>query len=213
MLQSEKKLASVYREQISEQIIKNQLTNSTLTLDQLSLDTLDKKLSDKRIIASQLMRQRQRFNQSAFGSQHLALGAQLEADLALEWFAWPNQVNSLPERSGWPSQVCRLCSRSRPKDSSVGAKQASSSLSLDPTLQSSEPDEGADQSDDIYCEQFKSFPGNSFAYFIRPFVMTVQLLCASLTLALLIILLRVRKSRVSSNLQRRILCISLHPTL
>lgn len=214
VLNSEKRLVSKYREAVSEQLILNQLVNASLSLDQLALDSLDERLGDKRLIGEQLARQQLQWASSnASGPEErakhdsrqagqFALGAQLEADIALEWFAQSNA--STFEATKWPAQVCRLCrphqSRQPTGNQSVDLSVAttSASLALDPSIQQASPtEEGAD--DEIfYCEDFRSSGENPLARLVRPTVMTLQATCALLTLVLLAILLRIRKSRVST---------------
>lgn len=98
---------------------------------------------------------------------HFALGAQLDADASLAWFADE-------PAAGWPRQVCRLCAAPRARPEGVGGGSHSRTN----------------------CSEFGA-GAELAAGWLRPLVASLQALCALATLALIGILLRVRKSRVS----------------
>lgn len=159
-------------------------------------------------------------------SRHFALGAQLESDSALQWLASDFQSDSVapidanlfrtvqsgggltnPASASWPPQVCRLCKPQLITSSIVQEPQAetensktynkSSALYPSPSSQvGASSDQGWQLPDSAVCSEFPERSRN----WARPLVLTLQSSCVIIALALIGILFRCRKSRVSDRI-------------
>lgn len=191
----------------------NQLNsqNASQSLERLALE-LDEQLGDKLYVANQLRLQQQHTQQRQLAyrgqtnKQFFALGAQLDSDAALEWFTGAHwSASSEPSYSSPPpTQVCRLCKRTRGTNQST-MKEIRENNDNEPIMNNSNENgvdvELAEQNKrekaGLFCTSDFQQPNTRW---IRPLVLVLQSICVLITMILIAILLRVRKSRVSVQL-------------
>lgn len=180
-----------WRDQLAEQVNSASSLNSNSTFERLALE-LDEQLGDKLYVANQLrLQQKQKYYQQngiikkldlQTSKQYFALGSQLDSDAALDWFTGG--------RASWPNQICRLCKRPiRIHGGGNTTTTNQSSINLEAAASSNNVLESG-----AFCTSEFQLPNTGW---IRPFVLGLQSICVLITLALIAILLRVRKSRVS----------------
>lgn len=181
------------RERLVEQLMTRASANATFAFDQLTLLTNDdddaEQLANRAHVLDRLQQQQHSHHArppvhhppGGAGVQQphwLSLGAQLETDANLEWFS---RGLAQLESDGWPSQGCQVCQQhQRTGNSPAGSNNNSTPV------------------EDHYhdtCVEFRPFTGSQLNW-IRPLVAAVQSLCLLVTLILIGILLRIRKSRV-----------------
>lgn len=180
-----------WRDQLAEQVNLASLTTNS-SFERLALE-LDEQLGDKLYVADQLrLQQKQKHYQQhrlkrpnwQTSKQYFALGSQLDSDAALDWFTGGH--------TSWPHQICRLCKRTRlanNTDRSINSSNINNKNSNDNDKQAvNVPEVGT------FCTSEFQQPNTSW---IRPLVLALQSICVLITLALIAILFRVRKSRVS----------------
>lgn len=184
--------------------------NKNSTFERLALE-LDEQLGDKLYVANQLRsQQKQKYHHQQqqrqgrlkrpdwqTSKQYFALGSQLDSDAALDWFTGG--------RESWPQQICRLCKRMHHGNNSSNNNSSSSAISNQSINLASEG--GLDGGNEKYngkqvnALEVGTFCSSEFEQpntrWIRPLVLVIQSICVLITLALVAILLRVRKSRVS----------------
>lgn len=154
-----------------------------------------------------------------FGAQHFTLGAQLDADAALAWFAsGSGSANSELSWRAWPRQVCRQVTNGRGRASSTDCSSGSSGneclmnrteLADDKALGLADLDQsragkfgGAHTNNDYEDDKDDkddSIEWTSAIYLSRVLVFAAHLLCVCADIILIGTLFRVRKSRVSSS--------------
>lgn len=200
----QRQATELYRDKLAGLAVDMAANSTSSALEQLALE-LDDQLGDRNLVASSLLSQQQRHqfsrdmvpNQTSGGNlvgRYFALGAQLDSDAALDWLTDSIHRNEKPPI--WPDQICRLCrpvSTKRPE--TIGLDELSSSDNQSTASQQHQyPHEEFSVSSSFTCYDFRS---TSAFDWIRPLVVTLQSICLLITLLLVAILLRIRKSRVS----------------
>lgn len=163
----------------------NESSSSLYALDQLVLEPPDGWLADKQLVARKLLGSAAEparppdDDASNSRQQYFTLGARLEADAVLDWFAREHQSpaptqdqREYPPSTGWPLEACRLCSAAH----------------LEPATGGGSPSASTDCADQ---------PATGSTKWIRPLVLSLHVACMLITFGLVGVLFRVRKSRVS----------------
>lgn len=190
--------ASEQRDKLSELL----QTNSSSALEQLVLELADERWSDKVFVSQKLAQQQQHqqhFNRSTDKSarrlhkwqlqqqqpapapislSHFLLGGQLDADAHLAWFV--DGGDAKLGAAEWPAQSCQC----NDTDTAMGSVNATRPLCAIRVFD---------------AETVSGLMIVSGAAWFRPLVVSLQSFCMLVTLALIGLLFRVRKSRVSSS--------------
>jgi len=169
------------------------LANTTLSPDQLGLQ-LEGRLADRSFVAAELLRQRQRqrrrhqpAGRQPRAPQYFALGAQFDSDAALEWLSGHSSSGA----DSWPRQLCRACDQPAPTPLGLASQEDHVELNA-----ASNNNNSSQEIPSITtCDERQLWSPNW--RWLRPLVLALQLFCVLLTLALIGLIFRVRKSRVS----------------